>query len=102
MGYNSKKTGGNLSSQRRLLNLKLFICCCGARLLASGGCQHGEGAGGGDDYRLHFAGRQTHILSASLANCGMHSSAAMCSSDNAGGFLSVCWIRTRGNLGSLI
>lgn len=101
MGYNSKKTGGNLSSQRRLLNLKLFICCCGARLLASGGCQHGEGAGVGD-YRLHFAGRQTHILSASLANCGMHSSAAMCSSDNAGGFLSVCWIQTRGNLGSLI
>lgn len=44
----------------------------------------------GRDYHLHFAGRQTHILSASLANCGTHSSALMRRLDDADGFLSVC------------
>lgn len=62
-GVTIAKTGGNLSSQRHFFNLKRFIRCFWAYLLASGGCQHV-----GDDYHLHFAGRQT--LSASLANWG--------------------------------
>lgn len=37
----------------------------------------------GSDYHLGFAGRQTHILSASLANGGIHSSAVMCRSHKA-------------------
>lgn len=55
-------------AQPAAIHLLLWGMSAGVRWLS---------AQGGDDYGLHFAGRQTHILSASLANRGMHSSAAM-------------------------